>query len=93
MEEEEETKKHKVLVKKPLHPQGDVVSVTFSPQNIMRTAAAQVSDRVLLETIKLSMYPPVYNDLTKEVILSYQHCYLFTVLVFIYTLNELLFLY
>ncbi|XP_016390477.1 coiled-coil domain-containing protein 87-like isoform X1 [Sinocyclocheilus rhinocerous] len=67
MEEEEETKKHKVLVKKPLHPQGDVVSVTFSPQNIMRTAAAQVSDRVLPETIKLSMYPPVYNDLTKEI--------------------------
>ncbi|XP_026085076.1 coiled-coil domain-containing protein 87 [Carassius auratus] len=67
MEEEEETKKHKVLVKKPLHPQGDVVSVTFSPQNIMRTAAAQVSDRILPETIKLSRYPPVYNDLTKEI--------------------------
>lgn len=27
MEEDEETKKHKILVEKPLHPQGDVVSV------------------------------------------------------------------
>ncbi len=88
MEEEEETKKHKVLVKKPLHPQGDVISVTFSLQNIMRTAVAQVSDRVLPETIKLSLYPPVYNDLTKEVKLWYQQCYLYTVLVFINTLNE-----
>ncbi|XP_043092323.1 coiled-coil domain-containing protein 87 isoform X2 [Puntigrus tetrazona] len=64
MEEEQEAKK--LLAKKPLHPQGDVVSVTFSPHN-MRTAMAQVSDRVLPEAIKLSMYPPVYNDLTEEI--------------------------
>ncbi|RXN13915.1 coiled-coil domain-containing 87-like protein [Labeo rohita] len=66
MEEEEETKKHKVLVEKPPHPQGDVVSVAFYPQTIMRTAAARLSDRIFPETIKLSMCPPVYNDLTKE---------------------------
>ncbi|XP_016136038.1 coiled-coil domain-containing protein 87-like [Sinocyclocheilus grahami] len=69
MEEDEEMKKHKVLVKKPLHPQGDVVSVGFSPQIIMCTAVARVSDRVLPEAIKVSMYPPVYNELTKEVVL------------------------
>ncbi|XP_050963361.1 coiled-coil domain-containing protein 87 [Labeo rohita] len=67
MEEEEETKKHKVLVEKPPHPQGDVVSVAFYPQTIMRTAAARLSDRIFPETIKLSMCPPVYNDLTKEI--------------------------
>ncbi|XP_073693855.1 coiled-coil domain-containing protein 87-like [Garra rufa] len=67
MEEEEEMKKHKVLVEKPTHPQGDVVSVAFCPQTIMRTAVARVSARILPETIKLSMYPPVYNDLTKEI--------------------------
>ncbi|KAL1275725.1 hypothetical protein QQF64_035348 [Cirrhinus molitorella] len=67
MIEEEEEKKHKVLVEKPSHPEGDVVSVTFSPQTIMRTAATQVSDRIFPETIKLSIYPPVYNDLTKEI--------------------------
>lgn len=65
MEEEEETKKHKVLVEKPSHTQGDVAIVTVSPHTIVRTAAARASDRVLPETIKL--YPPVYNDLYKEI--------------------------
>ncbi len=84
MEEEEVTKKHKVLVKKPLHPQGDEVSVTFSPQNIMRTAVAQVSDRVLPENIKLRLYPPVYNDLTKEV-KPWQQCY-FSVFIYCFSI-------
>ncbi len=84
MDEEEVTKKHKVLVKKPLHPQGDEVSVTFSPQNIMRTAVAQVSDRVLPENIKLRLYPPVYNDLTKEV-KPWQQCY-FSVFIYCFSI-------
>ncbi|XP_048010980.1 coiled-coil domain-containing protein 87 isoform X2 [Megalobrama amblycephala] len=65
MEEEEETKKHKILAEKPSDTQGDVVIMTVSPQTIVRTTAARVSDRVLPETIK--MYPPVYNDLNKEI--------------------------
>lgn len=67
MEEEEETKKHKILVEKPSDTQGDVVIMAVSPQTIMNITAARVSDRVLPETIK--MYPPVYNDLNKEVVL------------------------
>ncbi|XP_051976551.1 coiled-coil domain-containing protein 87 [Xyrauchen texanus] len=72
MEEEEEKKKKKkkkskILFEKPPHPQGAVVSVAISPQIIVQTAAARVSDRVFPETIKLSMYPPVYNDLIKEI--------------------------
>ncbi|KAK7149749.1 hypothetical protein R3I94_009151 [Phoxinus phoxinus] len=65
MEEEEETKKHKVLVERPSHTQGDVAIVAVSPRTIVRTAAARATDRVLPETIKL--YPPVYNDLIKEI--------------------------
>lgn len=67
MEEEEETKKHKILVENPSDTQGDVVIMAVSPQTIMNITAARVSDRVLPETIK--MYPPVYNDLNKEVVL------------------------
>lgn len=67
MEEEEETKKHKILVENPSDTQGDVVIMAVSPQTIMHITAARVSDRVLPETIK--MYPPVYNDLNKEVVL------------------------
>ncbi|XP_051546470.1 coiled-coil domain-containing protein 87 [Myxocyprinus asiaticus] len=68
MEEEEEKKKSKVLFEKPPHPQGAVVSVAVSPQIIVQMTAARVSDRIFPETIKLSMYPPVYNDLTKEIV-------------------------
>ncbi|ROI15405.1 Coiled-coil domain-containing protein 87 [Anabarilius grahami] len=66
MEEEEETKKPKILVEKPSDTQREMVIMTVSPQTIVRTTAARVSDRVLPENIK--MYPPVYNDLNKEVI-------------------------
>ncbi|CAM4564854.1 unnamed protein product [Leuciscus chuanchicus] len=65
MEEEEETKKHKVIVKKPSHTHRDVAIVAFSPHTIVRMAAARASDRILPETIKL--YPPVFNDLIKEI--------------------------
>lgn len=68
MEEEEEKKKHKILAEKPSDTQGDVVIMPVSPQTIVHTTAARVSDRVLPETIR--MYPPVYNDLNKEVVLN-----------------------
>lgn len=66
-EEVKEKKKRNVFVEKPLHAQGDVVSVAFTPQTIMHTAAARMPDWVFPETLKLSMCPPVYNDLTKEI--------------------------
>lgn len=78
MKEEEETKKHKVLVERPSHTHGDVAIVAVSPHTIVRMAAANASDRILPETIKLC--PPVYNDLIKEVS---QQCY-FSVLYTVY---------
>lgn len=75
MEEEEETKKHKVHVEKPSCTQGDIVAV--SPHTIVRMAAARASDRILTETIKL--YPPVFNDLIKEVS---QQCYFSVLYIF-----------
>nr|XP_055046557.1 coiled-coil domain-containing protein 87 isoform X2 [Misgurnus anguillicaudatus] len=57
-EEEEEKKKHKAPSKKPQYPQGAVVKMVASPQIIVHMATARMSDRVLLENIKLNMYPP-----------------------------------
>lgn len=67
MKEEVREKKKGRAVEKQLRAQGDVVSVAFTPQTIMRTAAVRVPDWVFPETLKLRMCPPVYNDLTKEI--------------------------
>ncbi|KAA0720945.1 Coiled-coil domain-containing protein 87 [Triplophysa tibetana] len=66
-EEKTERSNQKALAEKPLHPQGAVVSLVAPPQTILHMAPARLSDRVLPETIKLSMYPPVYNVFTKEI--------------------------
>lgn len=67
MEEEKERRKQKALAEKPSPQQEAVVSVVAPPQTILHMAPARVSDRVLPETIKLSMYPPVNNVLTEEI--------------------------
>ncbi|XP_056312352.1 coiled-coil domain-containing protein 87 [Danio aesculapii] len=67
MKEEVKEKKKRKAVEKPLHAQGDVISVAFTPQTIMRTAAVRVPDWVFPETLKLRMCPPVYNELTEEI--------------------------
>ncbi|XP_057180529.1 coiled-coil domain-containing protein 87 isoform X2 [Triplophysa rosa] len=66
-EEKKERRNQKAPAEKHPRPQGAVVSVMAPPQTILHTAPARVSDRVLPETIKLSMYPPVYNVFTKEI--------------------------
>ncbi|XP_036431232.1 coiled-coil domain-containing protein 87 [Colossoma macropomum] len=66
-EEEEEMLKKQLELARPLPPQSDVESVKVSTQGVARIAAARVSDRVLTETVNISMYPPVYNDLTGEI--------------------------
>lgn len=71
MEEEKERRKQNALAEKPPHLRGAVVSVLVPPQTILHTAPARVSDRVLPETIKLSMHPPVYNVFTEEVLFFY----------------------
>jgi len=83
MEEEEETKKPKVVVEKPSHTKGDMAIVAVSSHTIVHTAAARASDRVLPGTIKL--YPPVYNDLTKEVLYSDITAVIFYYFKYIYT--------
>ncbi|XP_056604571.1 coiled-coil domain-containing protein 87 isoform X2 [Triplophysa dalaica] len=66
-EEKKERSKQQAPAEKPPHPQGAVVSLMAPPQTILHTAPARLSDRVLPETIKLRMYPPVYNVFTKEI--------------------------
>lgn len=63
-----ERRMQKALPEKPLYQLGAVVSVVAPPQTILHTAPARVSGRVLPESIKLGMYPPVYNVFTKEVL-------------------------
>uniref|UniRef100_A0A4W4HMC9 Uncharacterized protein n=1 Tax=Electrophorus electricus TaxID=8005 RepID=A0A4W4HMC9_ELEEL len=52
---------------RPQPPQAEVVSVSMPTQGVVWAAASRVSDRVCLDTISISMCPPVYNDLTGEV--------------------------
>ncbi|KAL7867502.1 hypothetical protein SRHO_G00088860 [Serrasalmus rhombeus] len=66
-EEEEQMLKNEFELARPLPPQSDVESVNVSTQGIARIAAARVSDRVLTETVNISMYPPVYNDFAGEI--------------------------
>ncbi|KAL7857867.1 hypothetical protein AOLI_G00179690 [Acnodon oligacanthus] len=66
-EEEEQMLKNEFELARPLPPQSDVESVNVSTQGIARIAAARVSDRVLTETVNISMYPPIYNDFTGEI--------------------------
>ncbi|XP_073724899.1 coiled-coil domain-containing protein 87 isoform X4 [Misgurnus anguillicaudatus] len=73
-EEEEEEEKHKAPSKKLQHPQGAVVKMAASPQIIVHMATARMSDRVLLENIKLNMYPP--EDPRIEPIPTNAACYL-----------------
>ncbi|KAI4897831.1 hypothetical protein NFI96_027476, partial [Prochilodus magdalenae] len=66
-EEEQQTLKNTCEEARPLHPQSEVESVNVSASGIARIAVARVTDRVLPETASVSMYPPVYNDLTGEI--------------------------
>ncbi|XP_026866912.2 coiled-coil domain-containing protein 87 isoform X2 [Electrophorus electricus] len=52
---------------RPQPPQAEVVSVSMPTQGVVWAAASRVSDRVCLDTISISMCPPVYNDLTGEI--------------------------
>ncbi|KAM9401923.1 coiled-coil domain-containing protein 87 isoform 4-T4 [Salvelinus alpinus] len=69
-EEGEKRERYRVPVEEPEHPQGAVENVALSHGSLARTAAARVSDRVLRDTINIHTYPPVYNNLTKELDLS-----------------------
>ncbi|MBN3290735.1 CCD87 protein, partial [Polypterus senegalus] len=68
-EKKEETKEQmkNMPSTKPEHPQAATVAVTLSNKSVARTADVQVSDRVLMDTIQLQKYPPLYNDLTGEI--------------------------
>ncbi|XP_072528697.1 coiled-coil domain-containing protein 87 isoform X3 [Salminus brasiliensis] len=69
LEEEEQQRMMKTQLKaaRPQHPQAAVESVNVSTLGITRIAAARVTDRVLSETVNISMYPPIFNDLTGEI--------------------------
>lgn len=90
MEEEKERRKQNALSEKPPNLQGVVVSVLAPPQTILHTAPARVSDRVLPETIKLSMHPPVYNVFTEEVCFYRSKCTLNMHSYFVYFLSYVL---
>ena len=67
--------KSRAPLKGPEYPQADVVSVPISCQATARMAGPRVSDRVQTEKIHISVFPPVYNDIKREVgyTLTYTH--------------------
>ncbi|XP_062850716.1 coiled-coil domain-containing protein 87 isoform X2 [Trichomycterus rosablanca] len=67
LEEEEQIKKQQIKAARPKHPVVTGVNVSVFSQSIARTAETRVTDRSLAETINISQYPPVYNDLTGEI--------------------------
>ncbi|XP_076862824.1 coiled-coil domain-containing protein 87 isoform X2 [Brachyhypopomus gauderio] len=77
LEEEKEWRREtecRLEAERPRPPQVAVVSMSVPVQGVVRTAASRVSDRVRLDTMSISMYPPVYNDLTGEIEASSVKC-------------------
>ncbi|KAL2102993.1 hypothetical protein ACEWY4_002161 [Coilia grayii] len=71
-ERRERVARSRVALRSPVHPQAEVVSVALSgpPQATARMAVARVSDRLEPEKININMFPPVYNDVDREIEVS-----------------------
>ncbi|XP_062373876.1 coiled-coil domain-containing protein 87 [Sardina pilchardus] len=66
-EKRERLTQSRVTLKRPEHPQAEVVSVPISSHATARLAAARVSDRVAPEKINVNMFPPVYDDVNRDI--------------------------